>query len=603
MNRWWLRIGSYARSETGSLLLIGALILLGVGLSLLTPWPLKLIVDYVLADKPLPQSLNWIRSFPGAESPKVLLAWLAAATVGLFLLSRATAILKRHAETGVGSRMVYALAADLFSHLQGRSLLLHFQGTTGDLIKRVTADTGCVRELVMRVFVPSVQAFLTLIGMLVIMWQMSRTLAIFALLLSFPLLIIIRFLSGPLSRHRYREQELQGQIYSLAEQTLSAMPLVQSFGREQHHSDHFHSLARKTIGANLRYELSGHQFKVSTATVTSLATACAMVYGGLSVRDGRLSVGSLLVLLVYFAALYSPLETLAYLVEGFASAKAGARRVLDILDEDQQRITDAIDAKPLPCSKSARGALVRFEDITFGYTANRPVLTDVTFEIAAGETVAIVGETGIGKSTLMSLLLRFFDPWHGTIYIDGNDIRQVTIKGLRDCIAHMPQRPFLLPLSVAENIAYGRPNASRDEIIAAASAAKAEQFIRELPDGFDTVIGERGVTLSNGQKQRLSLARALLKEAQILILDEPTSALDAATEASILEDISSLFESRTTFVIAHRFSAIKRVSKVVVIADGRIVEFGSPQELLSAGGRFHKLHQLQFGHQTAESTM
>ena len=194
----------------------------------------------------------------------------------------------------------------------------------------------------------------------------------------------------------------------------------------------------------------------------------------------------------------------------------------------------------------------------------------------------------------MSLLLRFFDPWHGTIYIDGTDIRQVTISSLRGCIAYMPQRPFLLPLSVAENIAYGRPSASRDEIIAAASAAKADQFIRELPNGYDTVIGERGATLSNGQKQRLSLARALLKEAPILILDEPTSALDPATEASIWHDVSRLFESRTTFVIAHRFSTIRRASKAIVIADGRIVEFGSPQELLSAGGRFHKLHEMQF---------
>jgi ATP-binding cassette subfamily B protein len=602
MNRWWLRIGGYARTETGPLVLIGVLILIGVGISLLTPWPLKLIVDHVLVDKPLPQGISWVRSLSGAQSKNGLLAWLAAATVGLFLLSRTTAISKRYIETGVGSRLMYALASDLFSRLQHRSLSLHFRSNTGDLIKRVTADTTCVRELVMQVFVPAAQAVFTLIGMLLIMWQMSPGLAVFALLLSIPLLIIIRLLSEPLSGRRYREQELQGQIYSLAEQSLSAMPLVQAFGREQHHYDHFHKLARTTIGANLRYELTGHQFKVSTAAVTSLATACAMVYAGLSVRDGSLSVGSLLVLLTYFAALYSPLETLAYLVEGFASAKAGARRVLEILDESDRRIADAIDAKPLNCYAGAPGTSIRFHGVTFGYTPDCPVLTNITFEIAGGEMVAIVGESGVGKSTLMSLLLRFFDPWQGAIYIDGVDIRRATVASLRSCIAYMPQKPFLLPLSVAENIAYGRPGASRDEIIAAASAAKADQFIRELPNAYDTVIGERGITLSNGQKQRLSLARALLKQSPVLILDEPTSALDPATEASILEDVSRLFENRTSFVIAHRFSTIRQASKAIVIDDGRLVEFGSPDELLAACGHFHRLHQLQFGARHIELT-
>jgi ATP-binding cassette subfamily B protein len=597
MNRWWLRIGNYARSEIGSLTLIGLLTLTGVTISLLNPWPLKIIVDYVLANKPLPESISWIESLHGAQSPKVLLAWLAAATVGLFLLNRITTVLKRYIETGASSRMVYALASDLFSHLQRRSLLLHYQGMTGDLIRRVTTDTGCVRELVMRVFVPAVQAILTLLGMLLVMWQMSPKLAALALFFSIPLIIIIRFLSKPLSQHRFREQELQGQIYALAEQSLSAMPLIQAFGREQQHSENFRSLARNTIGANLRYELSGHQFKVSTAAVSSLATACAMIYGGLSVRDGSLSVGSLLVLLSYFAALYSPLETLAYLAEGFASAKAGAQRVLDVLDEDQQQVADASDAKPLACSNKAFGAAVRFEGVTYGYLSNHPVLNDVTFEIAAGETVAIVGATGIGKSTLVSLLLRFFDPWHGAIFVDGINIRRVTIASLRDCIAYMPQKPFLLPLSVAENIAYGRPDADREEIISAASAAKADEFIRELPESYDTVIGERGITLSNGQKQRLSMARALLKDAPILILDEPTSALDPATEASILEDVARLFENQTAFIIAHRFSTIQCASKVIVLENGRIAEFGPPRELLAAGGRFHRLNQLQFGRQ------
>jgi ATP-binding cassette, subfamily B, bacterial len=595
MNRWWWKIGRYAQPEGRALLFVGLLMAIGVGLDLLTPWPIKLIVDNVLADRPLPNSLSWIQALPGAQSPKIMLAYLAGATIGLFLVARIGAIVQRYVEAGAGSRMAYSLAADLFNHLQRRSLLMHYRSKTGDLMKRVTADTGCVRELVMHVFVPSITAGFTLIGMFVVMWRLHHGLAIFALLLSIPLVLIIRLVATPLSERRYREQELQGQMYSLAEQTLLAIPLIQAFGREHQENDRFRGLARRTMRATLSYELAGHKFKVSTAAVAALATAGVMIYGGMAVRADQLSVGTLLVLLAYFAALYSPLETLAYLSEGFASSKAGARRVLEVLDEDAPSITDAADARPLRRDPSIPGAAVRYDRVAFGYAADRCVLHDVSFEVAPGEMVAIAGETGAGKSTLMSLLLRFFDPWQGAISIDGTDIRHATLVSLRDHIAYMPQQPFLLPLSLAENIAYGRPNASRREVIAAACAANADDFIRQLPSGYDTVIGERGVTLSAGQKQRLSLARALLKDAPILILDEPTSALDPATEAGILDDVGQLFEGRTTFIIAHRFSTIARASLALVLDHGKLIEIGSPAELLAANGRYHQLHQLQFG--------
>jgi ATP-binding cassette, subfamily B, bacterial len=603
MTRWWLKIGRYALPEGRSLLAIGSLMVLGIGLGLLTPWPLKLIVDNVLGNKPLPEGLSWIKSLPGSSSPKIMLAWLAGGTVGLFLFARVVAIAQRYAEAGAGSRMVYALASDLFGHLQRRSLLVHYRGNIGDLMKRVTADTSCVRELVMHVFIPSVTSSLTLLAMFLIMWRMQHGLAIFALTLSIPLIIIIRLVAGPLSERRYREQELQGEMYSLAEQTLSAIPLIQAFGREHHENERFRGLARRTMRANLRYELAGHQFKVSTAAVAAFATACVMIYGGVAVRNHQLSAGSLLVLLAYFAALYSPLETLAYLSEGFASAKAGARRVLEVLEEDVKPITDVVGAIQLNRDPSARGAQVRYENVVFGYNAERPVLNGVSFEIDAGDMVAIVGKTGAGKSTLMSLLLRFFDPWQGTIYFDGVDIRQVTLASLRANIAFMPQQPFLLPLSVAENISYGRPNASRSEVVAAASAASADEFINELSKGYDTIIGERGVTLSAGQKQRLSLARALLENAPILVLDEPTSALDPATESNILEDVQRLFEGRTTFIIAHRFSTIQRATTAIVLEHGNIVEIGSPQELISVGGRYLQWHQLQFGGERIEGAV
>jgi ATP-binding cassette, subfamily B, bacterial len=600
MKSWWCRMGRYALPELRSLMLIGAMVLLGVAFGLLSPWPLKLIVDNVLANRPLPAQLRWIESLPGGGSRQALVGWLALATVALFLLRRLVMIVQQYLEAGAGSRMTYRLSTNLFDHLQRRSLAVHYESRTGDLIKRVTSDTRCVRELVMCVFVPSITSVVTLAGMFVVMWQLSQGLALFAVGLCLPLMMIIRAVAGPLSERRYREQELQGEMYSLAEQTLTAIPLIQAFSREQHMSDQFRGLARRTIGANLRYELAGHSFKVSTGAVTAAATACVMVFAGIAVLDHRLSVGSLLVLMAYFTALYSPIETLAYLSEGFASAKAGARRVLEILDEEAESIVEAPGAKPLACHSSPQGAPVRYENVSFGYRPNRAVLHEVSMEIRPGEIVAIVGETGAGKSTLVSLLLRLFDPWQGSIYVDGVDIRQSTLASVRQCLAYMPQQPFLLPLTIAENIAYGRPDAARSKVMKAAVAARADGFIRSLPQGYDTVIGERGVTLSAGQKQRISLARALLREARILILDEPTSALDPETEASIMEDVSELFAGRTAFVVAHRFSTIELATTAVVLEHGRVAEMGSPRDLIAQRGRFYHLHQLQFAPRPAD---
>jgi ATP-binding cassette subfamily B protein/subfamily B ATP-binding cassette protein MsbA len=603
MNRWWYKTSRYAVAERLSLAAIGGFVLLDVALGLLNPWPLKMIVDNVVAGKPLPDAFSWLNVVPGANSPRGLLALLAAATVALFLCRRLVNIFQRYVEAGAGSRMVYALATDLFHHLQRRSILLHYENQKGDLIKRVTADTGCVRDLVMHVFVPSITSIVTLAGMFIIMLQLSPGLAIFAILLCVPLAVVIRLVAGPLAERRYDEQELQGQIYALAEQTLSAIPIVQAFGREQHEDERFRHLARRTIGANLRYEMAGHLFKVATGAVSAVATACAMIVGGFAVRDGRLSIGSLLVLMSYFVALYSPLETLAYLTEGFSTAKAGARRVLAILEEDGGPIGDSPGAVPMPTVPSDRGADVRFENVSFGYSAGREALHDISFEVAPAEMVAIVGETGAGKSTLISMLFRLFDPWCGAIHVNGHDIREITLESLRQNIAYMPQQPFLLPQSIAENIAYGRPDAARDKIFAAAVAAKADEFIRDLPNGYDTVIGERGITLSVGQRQRISLARALIKGSRILILDEPTSALDPATEAGIFDDIRQLFKGCTTFVIAHRFSTIRHATTAIVLDQGRIVEIGSPKELLAACGQFYELHQAQTAPQSIASAI
>jgi ATP-binding cassette subfamily B protein/subfamily B ATP-binding cassette protein MsbA len=567
--------------------------LIGVGLALVAPWPLKLIVDYVLPNKPLPPVVAWLTWLPAAATPRGLLLWLSAATVGLFLLRRVTSIAQSYVQAGTGSRMVYDLAGDVFLDLQRRSLLFHGRRQLGDLVRRVTADTSCVRELVLHVYLPLLTCAATICSTFFVMWQLSRPLAIFAVVLTLPLALIVRLFARPMTERKYKEWEVQGEIASLAEQTLTALPVVQAFGRENCENRRFHHLAGKTVQATLRSEMSQHQFRVSTGAVNTLAGAAVMTAGGIAVLQGRLSVGSLLVLVSYFAALYSPIETLAYLSEGFASAAAGARRVLELLDSHEFDIVDQPEATPLCATSVGRGITVRFSNVIFGYEPGRPVIHDVSLVARSGEILALVGSTGAGKSTLVSLLLRFFDPWQGSLYFNDRDFRSITLSSLREQIAIVPQQAFLLPLTIAENIAYARPEATREEIQAAAIAASADTFIQRLPQGYDTVIGERGATLSGGERQRLSIARAILKDAPILILDEPTSAVDAETEAGLMEALAYLMQGRTTFIIAHRLSTIRRANQILVIENGRCMECGKHDELLSLRGHYYQFHETQ----------
>ena len=591
MKYWWLKLGRYALPEWRGLFLIGVLMLLGVAVGLLAPWPMKLIVDSVLTGSPLPESLWWIARLPGATAPTGLLAWLAAATVVLFLARRLLAIVQEYTQAGTGSRMVYGLAADLFSHLQGRSLQFHYQHRSGDLIRRVTADTSCVRELVMQVYLPLVTSLVTVLSMFAVMWQLNPGLAAFALALVVPLAFVVRTFAGPMSDRKYREWELQGDISSLAEQTLAAIPIVQAFGGELKADTHFRHIAGHSVRASLQSEIAQHQFSVSTGTVTTIGTAVVMVVGGVAVLDGQMSFGSLLVLVSYFAALYSPIETLAYLSEGFASAAAGARRVFEVFAVDDQPVIDAPDASPFVRRGVAKGISIQFQKVCFGYHTGQPVLREISLRIGAGETVALVGSSGAGKSTLVSLIPRLFEPWEGNICLDGTDIRHLTLASLREQVAWVLQDPFILPLTIAENIAYARPQASREEIIAAAAAAQADSFIRRFPKGYDTIVGERGATPSGGEKQRLSIARALLKDAPVLILDEPTAALDPLTEASLINSLDNLMRDRTTLVIAHRLSTIRHADRIVVIENGRIVEQGSDHELSSMNSHYQQFQR------------
>ena len=397
-----------------------------------------------------------------------------------------------------------------------------------------------------------------------------------------------------MTEREYEEKELQGEIMTLAEQTLSAIPVVQAFSREPHEDTRFRALAQRTVRAHFRSMVAQLQFQVSAGATTAIGTAGILMMGGLHVLDGSLSVGSLLIFLFYPRSVYGPLQTLAFFSSTWASAEASARRISQILEIDE-RIEDPVRPLRVHMTPGNGQIPVSFEKVTFGYEQGRPVLNNVTFEVRAGETVAVVGPTGAGKSTLASLIPRLYDPWKGRVTLGGIDVRDFLLRELRDHVSIVLQDPFLLPLTIAENIAYGCPNASLTEIHSAAKAARADEFIRSLPNGYGTALGEEGVTLSGGERQRLAIARAILKDAPIVILDEPTSNLDLHTEASLVDGLEELIADKTTIIIAHRYSAIRHADRIIVLKEGRVIESDTQEKLMRSKGFYSSLYRTQIG--------
>ena len=588
------RLLRYPLRQWPTLLVILALTVLSALTAALQPWPMKLLVDYGLGDSQLPAWLHsYLPTAPFVVNHGGLIVAAAVASLALYALNSGLSVGLNWAWTTAGQRMVYDLAAGLFHRLQRLSLSFHNRYPVGDSLSRLMGDSYCIYTLLDGLLVAPLHQLLILITIGIVAWRLDPTLAIVTFSVAPPLALAMVYFAPRLKRRARSSREAEVRLVSFVHQVLTAMPVVQAFAAERRNQETYLDLAEAGVALKQRNELLQRVFGSFNGLLTAAVLATVFYLGGRQVLAGAMPLGSLLVFLAYAQSILDAFKNLFGTYGSLKSVEASMDRVLEVLDS-RDSVEDRPDARELPGLRSPAGLRVRLEDISFGYEPGRPVLKGIDLEAGPGETIALVGPTGAGKSTLVALIPRLYDPWQGQVTFDGLDIRRIKLSSLRRRIALVLQEPFLLPLTVAENIAYGRPNAAYEDIVAAAVAARAHEFIQRLPQGYHSVIGERGATLSGGEKQRLSIARAFLKDAPVLILDEPTAALDAHTEALLMEALERLLAGRTTFIIAHRLSTVQRADRIVVLENGQIVEEGSPKDLLIAGGRYQRLHTLQF---------
>jgi len=558
-------------------------------LEVLKPWPLKLVIDYVLPRQQPPWPVL------GGLSPPAL---LAAATVGLIAIYGALgalSVINNFTTISIGQGMVNDLRSRVYQHLQRLSLSFHSRAAVGDLIYRVTGDTYAIQTLAMNGIFPVLAAIMLLGGMFIVMVRLDWVLTVVALGVCPFLFLAIVLLNRRITGLAHAARASESAVYQMVQRGMSAIKVVQAFSKEEEEHRAFVMQSTASLRSNLRLYTLQTAFGAGTNLVLALGTAAVLWMGAQHVWSNVLTIGDMVVFISYLASLYAPINSMIQTYGTVQGAKASMERVTEVLTAEQT-VPDGTQQFATP----PRGH-VRFVDVSFGYTPDRTTLHGITVDAHPGEVIAIVGPTGAGKSTLVSLIPRFYDPTHGQVLIDATDVRSLQLAALRAQISMVLQPPMVFPLSIRENIGYGRPTASIQEIERAAQMAQADGFIRQLPQGYDTVIGEQGATLSEGERQRITIARALLRDAPILILDEPTSSVDTGTEAAIMEAVEQVMRGRTTFVIAHRLSTVRRATQILVIQNGTIIERGTFDELLQRAGFFHELYARQFAPQAERS--
>ena len=569
-------------------LVLGLLASIGEGAaSLLEPWPLKVVFDNVLNSRPIHGWLNaFITSFAGTDK-RAILEFAAAGVLVVAIVGAACSYAEKYVATSAAQWVMHDLRRTLYYHIQRLSLAYHDNKQTGDLISRVTSDIDAIQSFIASGLLGVAVDVLTLAGMLGVMLYLNWRFTLIALSVAPVLFAVVFSFTRRIKKASREVRKKEGEIVSVIQEVLSSIRVVKAFAREDYEQRRLEEESLEGVEIALRARSLKAKITPLVEIIVAAGTSLVLWFGAHLVLSGSLSAGSLVVFIFYLGKMYKPMQDLSKMTDSYSKAEVGYERICEILETERE-------VKDLPGARRAanfRGS-IEFKNVDFAYLSGQPVLKNVSFRIEPGQLIALVGPTGAGKTSIISLIPRFYDPTSGIVTVDGADVRHLQQKSLRQQMSFVLQETVLFRAPVWNNIAYGKPDASRGEIVRAAELANANEFIEKMPEGYDTVLGERGVTLSGGQRQRIAIARAIIRETPILILDEPSSGLDAASEQLVFEALDRLLEGKTCIVIAHRLSTIRRADAIFVVNDGRIVESGRHEDLLKLGGLYSELYHI-----------
>jgi subfamily B ATP-binding cassette protein MsbA len=593
-----LSIRELLKPHTGALI-FGLLAVIGEGIAnLLEPWPLKMVLDNVLRAKQSNGWLNHLIHNTVGDNKLAVLKFACLAVLVIAVLDAVCSYAEKYLTTSVGQWVTHDLRRTLYSHIQRLSLAYHDEKRTGDLISTVTSDIDSIQSFITSGLLGVLINLITLFGMIGVMFYLNWRFTLIALSISPVLFVIVYTYTRRIKQASRAVRKKESEIVSVIEEVFGSIRVVKAFAREDYELRRMEEESLEGVEVALRARSLKAKLAPAVQILVAIGTFLVLWFGARMVLNGSLSAGSLVVFILYLGKMYKPMQELSKMTDSYSKALVGYERIEEIL-ETENDVKDVRGARTAPRFKGE----VEFDRVSFSYSDDAPVLDDVSFKIRAGQVAAFVGPTGAGKTTIISLIPRFYEPKSGEVKIDGTDIKRYKQRSLRHQISFVLQETVLFHGPIWQNIAYGKPGASRAEILRAAELANATEFIDRMADGYNTIVGERGMTLSGGQRQRIAIARAIIRNTPILVLDEPTSGLDAGSEKLVGEALHRLMNGKTTIMIAHRLSTIRNADVIFVIKDGRIVETGNHEELVSAGGLYSELDHIQRGEEVPEENI